>query len=107
MIELRLNRPQRLNAMTQALALQLHQALQQACADETVRVILLSGAGRAFCAGKDRDDPPTPDFVTTLQSLAQTMIESSKTIVCAVQGWVVGAGLELMLGADLVFAGRS
>ncbi len=105
-LELRLNRPQRLNALTHALVLQLHAALRQGLADEAVHAILICGEGRTFCAGKDRDDPATPDFVTALQALVQTMIDAPKPLVCATQGWVVGAGLELMLGADVVIAAR-
>ena len=105
--ELRLNRPRRLNALTHALVRELHAALQSALTDASVRAILIAAEGRAFCAGKDRDDPPSPGFVDDLQALAHTMVDAPKPITCAVQGWVVGAGLELMLGADLVIAARS
>jgi len=105
-LELRLNRPERLNALTLALARDLLAAVQAAVADPAVRVILLSGEGRAFCAGKDRDDPPTPAFVDTLQALASLLVRAPQPVVTAVQGWVVGAGFELMLNGDLTVAAR-
>lgn len=105
-LELRLNRPERLNALTLALARDLLAAVQAGVADPAVRVILLSGEGRAFCAGKDRDDPPTPAFVETLQALASLLVRCPQPVVTAVQGWVVGAGVELMLNGDLAVAAR-
>jgi enoyl-CoA hydratase/carnithine racemase len=105
-LELRLNRPERLNALTLALARELLAAVQAGVADPAVRVILLGGEGRAFCAGKDRDDPPTPAFVDTLQALAALLVHAPKPVVTAVQGWVVGAGFELMLNGDLTVAAR-
>jgi 2-(1,2-epoxy-1,2-dihydrophenyl)acetyl-CoA isomerase len=106
-LELRLNRPQRLNALTLALTQHLLAAVRQANGDDTVRVLLLTGEGRAFCAGKDRDDPPTPEFVEALQQLALALMESPKPAVAAVQGWAVGAGLELLLNCDIVIAAQS
>lgn len=105
-LELRLNRPERLNALTLALARDLLAAVQAAVADPAVRVILLSSEGRAFCAGKDRDDPPTPAFVDTLQALASLLVRAPQPVVTAVRGWVVGAGFELMLNGDLTVAAR-
>ena len=103
---LRLNRPQRLNALTLALARELLAAVEQADADPAVRVIVLEGEGRAFSAGKDRDDPPTPEFVDVLQRLAAALMDSPKPVVAAVQGWAVGAGVEILLNCDIVVAAR-
>jgi enoyl-CoA hydratase/carnithine racemase len=103
---LRLNRPQRLNALTLALTQELVAALQAADADTQVRAIVLQGEGRAFTAGKDRDDPPTPEFVHALQQLACALMDSPKPIVAAVQGWAVGAGVEILLNCDIVVAAR-
>ena len=105
-LELRLNRPQRLNALTLELACDLLAAVQVAVVDPSVRAILLSGEGRAFCAGKDRDDPPTSVFVDTLQALAAALVQAPQPVVVAAQGWVVGAGFELMLNGDLAVAAR-
>lgn len=105
-LELRLNRPQRLNALTLALAEHLLGAVQHANEDAGVRVLLLSAEGRAFCAGKDRDDPASARFVELLQQLALALMRSPKPVVAAVQGWAVGAGLELLLNCDVVVAGE-
>ncbi len=105
-LELRLNRPERLNALTLDLARELLGAVRAGVANPAVRVILLSGEGRAFCAGKDRDDPATEAFVDTLQALASALVHAPQPVVTAVQGWVVGAGLELMINGDLAVAAR-
>jgi enoyl-CoA hydratase/carnithine racemase len=102
---LRLNRPQRLNALTLSLTRELTAAVQSAMEDAQVRVLLLQGEGeRGFCAGKDRDDPATAEFVEALQQLASALMCGDKPVVAAVQGWAVGAGLELLLNCDIVIA---
>jgi len=106
-LELRLNRPAKLNALTQAMSEQLLGAMTAGLADQGVRALLLSGAGTSFCAGKDKDEPGTAAFVDVLQALAAVLLGSPKPVVACVQGWVVGAGLELMLGADVTVAARS
>jgi 2-(1,2-epoxy-1,2-dihydrophenyl)acetyl-CoA isomerase len=106
-LELRLNRPARLNALTLTMSRELLAAVQQGLADADVRVLLLSGAGAAFCAGKDKDDPASAEFVDVLQALAATLMGCAQPVIACVQGWVVGAGLELMLNADIVVAARS
>ena len=106
-LELRLNRPQRLNALTLELTRELAAAVHRAQSDDTVRVLLLTAEGRGFCAGKDRDDPATSDFVQALQQLALSLMEGPKPVVAAVQGWAVGAGLELLLNCDIVVAASS
>jgi enoyl-CoA hydratase/carnithine racemase len=102
--DIRLCRPERLNALTPPMAQALLQAVRQAQADPAVRVLLLRGEGRTFCAGKDRDAPGSAAFVDTLQQLADALVHSGKPSVAAVQGWAVGAGLELALNCDLVIA---
>ena len=106
-LELRLNRPAKLNALTQPMSEQLLAAVSAGLADPGVRVLLLTGAGTSFCAGKDKADPGSVAFVQVLQALAAALMGSSKPVVACVQGWVVGAGLELMLNADIVVAARS
>lgn len=104
-LELRLNRPSRRNALTHALVEDLLVAVREGMGDEQHRVILLSAEGLGFCAGKDRDDPATDAFVHSLQALAAAMIRGPKPVIAAVQGWAVGAGFELALGCDLIVAG--
>lgn len=106
-LHLELDRPARLNALTLAGAEALLARVQAALADDAVRALLFTGAGRAFCAGKDRDDPPTARFVDVLRALGTALLDSPKPVVAGVHGWVVGAGLELMLAADVVVAARS
>lgn len=104
-LELRLNRPARLNALTHQLARELAKAVNDGMHNDQVRVILITAEGRGFCAGKDRDDPPTDGFVQTLQTLASGLLQGPKPVIAAVQGWAVGAGFELALGCDLIVAG--
>ncbi|MBC5763708.1 enoyl-CoA hydratase/isomerase family protein [Ramlibacter albus] len=103
-LQLHLERPGRLNALTLELVRELLQAVHHAHEEPGVRVILLSGEGRAFCAGKDKDDPPTPEFVDALQHLARVLMDSRKPVVAAVQGWAVGAGFEMLMNCDIVVA---
>ena len=107
MLTLTLNRLQRLNAIDEPTARALLQALRDADADPQVRALLLRGAGRAFCAGRDISEPPTPEILELVQGVSRAMVECSKPIACAVHGWVVGAGVEWMLDTDLVVAARS
>lgn len=103
-LEIRLNRPDKLNALTLAMARELLTCVNEGLRDAQVRAILLRGEGRAFCAGKDRDEPPVAAFVTVLQDLAKALMNSAKPMVAAVHGWVIGAGLELMLNSDIAIA---
>ena len=106
-LRLRLARPDKLNSLTLALTRELLRAIEEAEADDAVRVLLLCGEGRAFCAGKDRDDPATAEFVEVLQRVAAALMNSPKPVVAAVQGWAVGAGVELLLNCDIVVAASS
>ena len=113
---LTLNRPERLNAFTEALHLALRAALQAAGDDQGCRAVLLTGAGRAFCAGQDlsaRRFAPgvTPDLGRSLQQLYNPLIRAiralPKPVVCAVNGTAAGAGANLALACDIVLAARS
>jgi len=105
-LTLTLNRPRRLNAITAALADDLWQALAQADADTSVKSVLLRGEGRAFCAGRDVGAPPSEAELDGVQRVAAAIVGCRKPVVAAVHGWVVGAGLEWMLDADIVVAAR-
>jgi len=106
-LTLRLNRADRLNAINEATAQQLLAALHHADQSPDIRVIVLRGNGRAFCAGRDISEPPTPEILSLVQAVSTAMVRCSKAIVCAVHGWVVGAGVEWMLDSDIVIAARS
>jgi 2-(1,2-epoxy-1,2-dihydrophenyl)acetyl-CoA isomerase len=104
---LRLDRPRRLNAIDEPTARALLDALRRADESADVRVVVLGGSGRAFSAGRDVSEPPTPQILALVQDVARTIVALSKPLVAAVHGWVVGAGVEWMLDADIVVAARS
>jgi 2-(1,2-epoxy-1,2-dihydrophenyl)acetyl-CoA isomerase len=103
-LTLTLNRPEKRNAINNDLARALLAALQQADGDEAVRCVVLRGNGLAFCAGRDVSETPTEDDLVLTQQVAQAIVRCRKPVVAAVHGWVVGAGLEWMLNADIVVA---
>jgi enoyl-CoA hydratase/carnithine racemase len=107
--ELRLNRPEKRNAITLAMYEALWAALVRAEADESVRVILFSGAGASFTAGNDLLDfvnQPQTDDTSTLKFL-RLLPKIRKVMVAAVHGSTVGIGVTMLLHCDLVVAARS
>ena len=107
-----LNRPQRLNAIGGHLLADLHDALQRAQADPDTRVIVLHGAGRAFCAGDDLKEfdqqTSSPEQVARIcediQRITRDLMFGPKLVVGAVHGYAVGGGFEWLLNCDLVVA---
>ncbi|ALE93872.1 enoyl-CoA hydratase [Arthrobacter alpinus] len=110
-----LNRPQESNAIDQPTAQALEMAIDRAAADEAVRAILVTGAGKRFCAGGDlRSMLAADDHALYLEGLAETLdralrklAQLEKPVVAAVQGAVAGAGIALILSCDLVIADPS
>src|SRR5438552_2743627 len=108
--QITLNRPERLNALTVEMADALSAALAEAEADKSCRAILLSGAGRGFCAGQDLTaivDMPPADIGRLLDHynpLIGKLRASPLPIVCAVNGVAAGAGANLALACDIVLA---
>jgi 2-(1,2-epoxy-1,2-dihydrophenyl)acetyl-CoA isomerase len=102
-----LQRPEKLNAIDNDLARELLQAISLARSNEDVRVLLLRGTGRAFCAGRDVGAPPTQQDLELVQAVAEALVSLPKPVVAAVHGWTLGAGLEWMLDADIVIAAES
>jgi enoyl-CoA hydratase/carnithine racemase len=109
----RLNRPDKMNALNTALTQALLDALTAADADTNVRAIVLCGAGRAFCAGADLAEfkdltPDQQDRVTARADLTcrtQSMLQKlSKPVVAAVHGVAMGGGAGLAIGSDMVVA---
>jgi enoyl-CoA hydratase/carnithine racemase len=107
---LTLNRPEQLNAFNQALCTALAGSLLAAQADDDVRVVVLTGAGRAFSAGTDLyelaqngDFRGTPDDPDNFERLVDRLAEFPKPLVCAVNGIAVGLGVTMLGHADLVF----
>ncbi len=99
-----LNRPAKLNAIDNELAASLRKALDSAAVDSSVRAIRLRGNGRAFCAGRDVSEAPTDIDLELVQAVAKSIVHNPKPVVAVVHGWTVGAGLEWMLNADVVYA---
>ena len=106
-LTLTLDRPERLNAIDDALAEALLKAFGAAERSAGVRAIVLCGNGRAFCAGRDVSAPPTPQILERVQAVARAIVLSSRPVVVAVHGWAVGAGVEWMLDADIVVAAHT
>jgi 2-(1,2-epoxy-1,2-dihydrophenyl)acetyl-CoA isomerase len=112
-----LNRPDKLNAFNPEMHKLLREAFDRAAAEPGIRAVLLTGAGRGFCAGQDlseRDVSPGAapiDLAVSLGSnynpLVRRMRELPKPIVCAVNGVAAGAGANIALACDLVLAARS
>lgn len=102
-----LHRPDKLNAINNRMARGLLQVIDQATGDADVRVLLLRGAGRAFCAGRDVSAPPSEDDLVLVQGVAEALVSCPKPVVAAVHGWTLGAGLEWMLDCDVVIAAQN
>ncbi|MDH5540160.1 MAG: 2-(1,2-epoxy-1,2-dihydrophenyl)acetyl-CoA isomerase PaaG [Rhizobacter sp.] len=118
---LTLNRPQALNSFTGAMHDVLMAELKAAAADTAIRCLVLTGAGRGFCAGQDLSDPEiapdrahgaTPRDIGNLiearyKPLALMLSEFPVPVVAAVNGVAAGAGANIALNCDIVLAARS
>lgn len=112
-----LNRPHRLNAFTEELHLALAAAIDSCAADDDCRALIITGAGRGFCAGQDlADRDPTllgdsPDLGMTLETYYNPLVlklrNLGKPVICAVNGVAAGAGANIALACDVVLAARS
>ena len=109
-----LNRPDCLNAMSRQLLLDSAQAFADANEDESTRVILFTGAGRAFCAGDDRNEHRHPEnedeareLVNSIQQVTREILFGAKPVVGAIHGWAVGGGFEWALNCDLSIWSKS
>ncbi len=109
---LTLNRPDRLNAMTEPMNAALRAALATAETDPETRAVLLYGAGRGFCAGQDLAEvAPGQDLGGTLEQRFNPLIRAIRAsplpVVCAVHGVAAGAGANLAFACDIVLAAQS
>ena len=112
-----LNRPDRLNSFNDAMHAQLREALDNVREDASIRVLLLTGAGRGFCAGQDLADravAPGSAAVDLGASIERNYVPLILTlrslplpVVCAVNGVAAGAGVNIALACDIVIATRS
>ena len=108
---LTLNRPEKLNAFNRSMAMELQDQLLACDEDDSVRVVLLTGSGRAFCSGQDLSEFPAdrlPDFEKVIDEYYNPVIRLLKTIrkpvLCAVNGIAAGAGANIALACDIVVA---
>lgn len=115
--ELTLNRPDVLNTFNAVMHTELKRVLADVEFDERIRALLITGAGRAFCAGQDLSDRAVNDgdkpidLGHTLEHLYNPLVRKLRTlpmpVVCAVNGVAAGAGANVALACDLVMAARS
>ena len=111
-----LNRPNQMNAISPDLERELHEALDEAAADDSVRTIILTGAGRAFSAGYDigrEREAPSTRSATLAQWMPKDMnhtdhvmhiMELDKPVIAAVNGWALGGGFWYTLACDITIA---
>ncbi len=116
-LTLTLNRPDKLNSFNEPMHLALRAAMERAHAEKEIRAVLITGSGRAFCAGQDLGDRDPrkmdgpPDLGRTLDTFYNPtlrLIRSlEKPVIAAVNGVAAGAGANVALACDIVLAARS
>jgi enoyl-CoA hydratase len=111
-LRLTLDRPDRLNALTEAMADRLATELEQAAASDDVRVVLIAGTGEAFCSGADigRPDPQghlDERALDRASRMVRAVTALDRPVVAAVGGVAAGVGCSLALACDLVVAAQS
>lgn len=114
---LTLNRPDNLNSFNTEMHGEVRQVMKQVKQDAGIRVLLLTGAGRGFCAGQDLSDrsvapgDEAPNLGESIEKnynpLIRSIVELDKPVICAVNGVAAGAGANISLACDIVLAGRS
>ncbi|MEH3132330.1 MAG: crotonase/enoyl-CoA hydratase family protein [Mycolicibacterium neoaurum] len=109
-----LNRPERLNAFTELMATELIDAFDRADADDAIRAVMITGAGRGFCAGADLesggdtfDFTGERDYRDTGGLVSLRVYESLKPVIAAINGPAVGVGISMTLPADVRLASES
>ncbi len=114
---LTLSRPDNLNSFNTEMHGEVRQAMKVVKQDRSIRVLLLTGAGRGFCAGQDLSDravapaDEAPNLGESIEQnynpLIRSLVELEKPVICAVNGVAAGAGANISLACDIVLAGRS
>jgi len=114
---LTLNRPKALNSFTLEMHAEVREVMQQVINDASIRCLVLTGAGRGFCAGQDLGDRSVstdggaPDLGESVEKnynpLIRNIMNLPKPVICAVNGVAAGAGSSIALACDIVLAARS
>ena len=109
-----LNRPDKYNAFVRGMALELQKKLDECSSDETIRCIIISGSGKAFCAGQDlieATDPNGPAIEEIVRQhynpIVKKIREIKTPVIAAVNGVAAGAGANVALACDIVVAAKS
>jgi len=114
---LTLNRPKSLNSFTVEMHTEIRTVMQQVKDDTGIRCLVITGAGRGFCAGQDLGDRASngegnvPDVGASVEKnynpLIRSIMDLPKPVICAVNGVAAGAGVSIALACDIVLAARS
>lgn len=114
---LTLNRPKALNSFTLEMHAEIREAMTRVIDDESIRCLVITGAGRGFCAGQDLGDRSVttdggaPDLGESVEKnynpLIRSIMNLPKPVICAVNGVAAGAGSSIALACDIVLAARS
>lgn len=111
-VKITLNRPEAYNSVNRDLALSFIEALKKCHQDEGVRVVCITGSGKAFCAGQDLKEATSPELMIGFERLLkehytpiiELIVGLNKPVVCAVNGVAAGAGANIALACDIVVA---
>lgn len=109
-----LNRADKFNSFNREMALALHAALDEAAADKAIRCVVITGSGKAFCAGQDLGeaiDPNGPGIQRIVEEhynpIIQRIVTLEKPVIAAVNGVAAGAGANIALACDIVLAAEA